>query len=167
MTHASLPADIDFIAQELSRRNWQMGTAESCTGGGIAAALTDKPGSSQWFAGALVVYTIPWKEKFLGVPKEVIQTYSVYSQETVAAMLDGLQTRYALPVGLAVSGIAGPGGAEPGKPVGTVFLGAFAGPHRAFLRELYHGDRLAVRQQTVAAAIHLLAQLLQNFPTLS
>ena len=157
----STATDIDAIAEELLRRKWHMGTAESCTGGGIAAALTDKPGSSAWFAGGLVVYTIPWKEGLLDVPPATIAAYGVYSQETVAAMLDGLQKRHGLQAGIAVSGIAGPGGAEPGKPVGTVFLGACAGPQRVFLHATYGGDRSTVRQQAVADGIHLLAALLR------
>ncbi len=159
MSHAD---PIEVIASELVRRNWQMATAESCTGGGIAAALTARPGSSQWFAGALVTYAIPWKIRLLGVKPEIIDEFGVVSAETVTAMLQGTLDNYQVQAAIAVSGIAGPTGAEPGKPVGTVFVGAATSHHCQVLEMHYQGDRDAVRQQAVQTGLELLARLLEQ-----
>ncbi len=153
---------IHSIAAALLDRGWTMATAESCTGGGIAAACTDVPGSSQWFAGAVVAYTIPWKERLLGVPAETIGHFGVVSHETVAAMLHGLQERHGVQAGIAVSGIAGPTGAEPGKPVGTVVLGAIADAAIDVRTFHFPGDRLAVRAAAVTEGLRLLDALLSQ-----
>lgn len=150
------------IAESLQARKWMMATAESCTGGMIAAELTALPGASGWFAGALVTYSIPWKERLLGVPAEVIGQYGVVSAETVQAMLEGLRQRYDVEAAIAVSGIAGPGGAEPGLPVGTVYLGACAGADCRVERFNFDGDRDTVRSSAVSAGLKMLAELLDK-----
>ncbi|MBR4125855.1 MAG: CinA family protein [Victivallales bacterium] len=160
MNPPELTANIQHIADELLRRGWWMATAESCTGGGIASALTAVPGSSQWFAGGLVTYIIPWKERLLGVPVATIEEFGVVSEETVQAMLQGLQVKQGVQAGIAVSGIAGPTGAEPGKPVGTVVVGVCAGS--TFVVETCHfsGDREMVRSSAVVHGIKMLEQVL-------
>ncbi len=155
---------IQSIAEELLKRGWWLATAESCTGGGIAAALTAVPGSSRWFAGGLVTYAVPWKERLLGVPHATIAQCGVVSEETVAAMLRGLQERHGVQAGVAVSGIAGPGGAEPGKPVGTVVVGACAGAARRVETCHFDGDREAVRASAVARGLAMLERLLRENP---
>ena len=152
------------IATELLKRNWLMGTAESCTGGMVATALTAVPGSSAWFAGALVTYAVPWKERLLGVPHEIIENQGVVSEPTVLAMLQGLRTRLGLDAGVAVSGIAGPGGAEPGKPVGTVVIGVFAGDCRKCETCHFSGDREAVRCAATEHALLMLERTLREIP---
>ena len=164
MSFPELSTTIEAIAGELMRRGWWMATAESCTGGGIASALTAVPGSSQWFAGGLVTYIIPWKERLLGVPADTIETFGVVSEETVSAMLQGLQSEQGVQAGIAVSGIAGPTGAEPGKPVGTVVLGVCAGNARVVETCHFTGDREAVR---TAAVIHGIAMLEKLFSEIS
>ena len=153
MKTPELSSELTRLGRLLCDRGWQMATAESCTGGAIATACTDIPGSSAWFAGAMVVYTVPWKEKFLGVPAETIENHGVVSEAVVAAMLEGLRERTGVQCGIAVSGIAGPTGAEPGKPVGTVVVGVMAGGTVRVTTRHFPGDREAVRAGVVAFGI--------------
>ena len=157
-----LDAEFAEIAQELLRRGWMMATAESCTGGAVAAACTDIPGSSAWFAGALVTYTVPWKVKYLGVPQRVVDEAGVVSEEVVSAMLDGLRRECGVQAGIAVSGIAGPTGAEPGKPVGTVVVGVDAGARRYVEMCHFPGDREGVRAAVVAFGVRKLREMLRE-----
>ncbi|NMA43037.1 MAG: CinA family protein [Oligosphaeraceae bacterium] len=150
------------IGLQLLQRSWLLGTAESCTGGSVAGILTEIPGSSQWFAGGLVTYSNEWKQKLLGVQALTLEKYGAVSSETVAEMLDGLLDRYALQAGIAVSGIAGPGGAVPGKPVGTVYIGVALGEERRVCRRQFSGDRRAVRIQSCTDALQELLRLLHG-----
>lgn len=159
-TYGEIRDTLGKVADALASRGWMLATAESCTGGGIAAACTDLPGSSTWFAGAFVTYSTSWKERFLGVPHDTVERHGVVSEEVVSAMLDGLVARTGVQCAIAVSGIAGPGGAEPGKPVGTVVLGVQAGASREVETLLFQGDRQAVRQATVKTALGKLARML-------
>jgi nicotinamide-nucleotide amidase len=132
-------------------------TAESCTGGWIAKALTDIAGSSQWFLEGFVAYSNESKVLTLGVPHFVLRSEGAVSEAAVRAMAGGALKRTAAQLAVAVTGIAGPGGAVPGKPVGTVWLG-WAERHGRAIRvavQLKHfrGDRDAVRRKTVRAAL--------------
>ena len=160
MSFPELTTNIQAIADELLKRGWWLATAESCTGGMIAEALTAVPGSSQWFAGGLVTYTIPWKERLLGVPPRTIEEFGVVSEDTVRAMLQGLREIHKVEAGIAVSGIAGPTGAEPGKPVGTVVVGAYAGPEMQVETCHFSGGRDEVRFSAVCHGIAMLENLL-------
>ena len=126
-------------------------TAESCTGGAIAAAITAIPGASDYFPGGIVSYSIPVKMALLGVPQAVIEHDGVVSAACAAAMAAGARRVLGADLALATTGIAGPSGAEPGKPVGTVHL-ALASPGREPVcrHKVYSGDRDAV----IAAATH-------------
>ena len=132
-------------------------TAESCTGGWIAKSLTDIAGSSQWFIEGFVTYSNESKRRRLGVPRSVLQTWGAVSEATVRAMARGALERSGAQVAVAVTGIAGPGGAVPGKPVGTVWLGWAVRRGRAIqvTAQLRHfrGERDAVRRKTVRAAL--------------
>ncbi len=138
-----------------SRRG--VATAESCTGGWIAKALTDIAGSSKWFAEGFVTYSNESKALRLGVPCSVLRNDGAVSEAAVRAMAAGALRRTGAQLAVAVTGIAGPGGAVPGKPVGTVWLG-WAERHGRAIRvavQLKHfrGDREAVRRKTVRAAL--------------
>jgi nicotinamide-nucleotide amidase len=140
-----------------------MATAEACTGGGIAAALTDIPGSSAWFAGAVVTYANEWKTQLLGVPTETLARHGAVSEETVHAMLSGLVANYGVTVGIAVSGIAGPGGGTAEKPVGTVVVGAIGPGWRDVRTMHFNGLRDTVRMRSATAGMNLLIEhLLEN-----
>jgi len=132
-------------------------TAESCTGGWIAKVLTDIPGSSRWFEEGFVTYSNAAKMRSLGVPDRVLANSGAVSEAVVKAMARGALLRSAAAIAVAVSGIAGPGGAVPGKPVGTVWL-CWAVRHGSRTRvstELRHfrGNRDAVRRKTVRVAL--------------
>ncbi len=132
-------------------------TAESCTGGWIAKALTDIPGSSQWFSEGFVTYSNEAKIRRLGVRRSLLESDGAVSEAAVRAMARGALDRSDAQIAVAVSGIAGPGGATPGKPVGTVWLcWAERSGRRVQMtsqRRQFRGDREAVRRKTVRAAL--------------
>ena len=132
-------------------------TAESCTGGWIAKALTDIAGSSQWFSEGFVTYSDAAKRQRLGVPRSVLKRHGAVSEAAVRAMARGALERAAVPVAVAVTGIAGPKGAVPGKPVGTVWLGWAVrrgrSVHIAVQLRHFRGARESVRRKTVQAAL--------------
>lgn len=142
------------VAEILQQRGQMLVTAESCTGGWIAKTLTDIAGSSAWFEAGLVAYSYEAKQALLGVRPETLAEYGAVSRETVVEMVSGALARYGASVAVAVTGIAGPGGATPGKPVGTIWIGWKRRGGYA-QSEIFHfaGDREAVRRHTVAAAL--------------
>ncbi|MFM2055193.1 MAG: hypothetical protein RL456_3230 [Pseudomonadota bacterium] len=155
------------LAHELRRRRAMMASAESCTGGLIAAACTGLAGSSEWFERGVVSYSNAAKVELLGVPQSLIDAHGAVSAEVAAAMAEGALTHSMAHYAVAVTGIAGPGGATPGKPVGTVWLacarrGAQA---RTGLLQL-QGDRASIRDQTVHQALRALRALVESTPPL-
>ncbi len=144
----------------LQERGWRLAVAESCTGGLVAAAVTDVPGASAWFLGGLVTYANAWKESLLGVPDATLRRHGAVSEPAVRHMLAGLQERFGVETAVAVSGIAGPTGGSPQKPVGTVFLGAAVPGHAEVTRHSFPGNRAAVRERAAAAALVMLRQAL-------
>lgn len=150
------------IAAALLRRRECFGTAESCTGGLIAAACTDLSGSSQWFERGVVTYSNAAKTELLGVPAELIARHGAVSAEVAERMAAGLLARAPVQWALAVTGIAGPTGGSAEKPVGTVWLAlAQAGQPVRVWRELFTGDRQAVRLQTLSSGLAALDRALQ------
>jgi nicotinamide-nucleotide amidase len=141
-------------------RGLKLATAESCTGGLVAARLTSVPGSSDVFVGAVVAYANEVKARELGVPQEILERHGAVSPEAAAAMASGVRERLGADVAVAVTGIAGPGGGSAEKPVGLVDLHA-EGPDGVLARELdFPGDREAIRARAAVAALHLLRTLL-------
>ena len=145
------------VGRHLLKAHRRAATAESCTGGWIAKALTDIPGSSEWFVEGFVTYNNESKIRRLGVPRAILKRHGAVSEATVRAMAAGALRRSDAQVAVAVTGIAGPGGAVPGKPVGTVWL-AWAIRHGSTIRiatalRRFRGDREAVRRKTVRAAL--------------
>lgn len=140
-------------------------TAESCTGGGVAAALTDIPGSSAWFERGYVTYSNAAKIADLGVEPAVLERHGAVSIETARLMAEGALRRSGADVVVALTGVAGPDGGTIEKPVGLVYL-AFArrGGQVQVIRELYAGNRAAVRRQAVAEALRRLAELARSAP---
>jgi nicotinamide-nucleotide amidase len=156
-TDRALAALAARVGRHLLQSRREVATAESCTGGWIAKALTDIAGSSQWFIEGFVTYSDDSKIHRLGVPRSVLQTRGAVSEASVRAMAIGALRRTAAELSVAVTGIAGPGGAVPGKPVGTVWLGwAVRRGHAirvAVQLKHFRGDRDAVRRKTVRAAL--------------
>jgi competence/damage-inducible protein CinA-like protein len=141
-------------------RGWTLATAESSTGGLVAARLTSVPGSSDVFLGAVVAYANEVKEQELDVPADVLERHGAVSAETAAAMAAAVRARLGADVAVAVTGIAGPGGGSDEKPVGLVYLHAQS-PEGGSARELnLPGTREAVRGRATAAALHLVRTLL-------
>ncbi|WP_217476731.1 CinA family protein [Stutzerimonas stutzeri] len=143
----------------LSAQAAQVTTAESCTGGGIAEAITRVAGSSAWFEAGFVTYSNLQKTHLLGVPTQLFDQVGAVSREVVEAMVRGAQRGGGARYAVAVSGIAGPGGGSPEKPVGTVWLAWADGDRLVAQRFLFGGDRQAVREQSVEAALVGLIQL--------
>jgi nicotinamide-nucleotide amidase len=153
-TDAELRVLAERVAEEALQRKLMLVTAESCSGGWIAKALTDLPGSSAWFDAGVVTYSYEAKEALLGVNPRTLEDTGAVSEETVLEMVSGALARFGAGAAVAVTGIAGPSGATPGKPVGTVWIGwkRRGGYAHAKLFQ-FAGDREAVRRQTVAAAL--------------
>jgi nicotinamide-nucleotide amidase len=145
------------LAKALRQRGWWLATAESCTGGLIAAACTSVAGSSEWFERGFVTYSNAAKSELLGVDAALIAAHGAVSETVVRAMALGALRRAAAHLAVAVTGIAGPGGAVPGKPVGTVWLAVAieGGAVRSWCLQL-DGDRSAVREATVHHALQAL-----------
>jgi len=134
-------------------RGTMIATAESCTGGLVAGAITSIAGSSGWFERGFVTYSDLAKEQQLGVASLTIERFGAVSEETAKAMAEGAVRGSAAQWAVAVTGIAGPDGGSPDKPVGTVWF-AWAGPdHLQALKRQFDGDRAAVRQASVQAAL--------------
>lgn len=138
----------------LERKGWVLATAESCTGGWIAEAVTAIAGSSAWFDTGFVTYSNTAKTRLLGVPTALLKTEGAVSEAVVRAMVEGALRASAAHVAVAVSGIAGPTGGSVEKPVGTVCL-AWAWPGQPVFSETCHfeGDRAGIRRQTVLHAL--------------
>ena len=160
------PEALDALARRVlgsaRRAGVRLGTAESLTGGLVAAALTGVPGSSETVRGGVVSYVNDVKHGVLGVPRETLERHGAVSAETARAMAQGARRDLGADVAVSVTGIAGPGGAEPGKPVGTVWVGlADAEGAEARLHE-FPGDRAQVRLLTVRAALERLEEALEG-----
>ncbi|HEU4627284.1 MAG TPA: nicotinamide-nucleotide amidohydrolase family protein [Steroidobacteraceae bacterium] len=138
-------------------------TAESCTAGWIAKAITDVPGSSQWFDSGFVTYSNAAKVRDLGVSQQTLDTYGAVSEQTVREMAHGALRATGADVAIAVSGIAGPNGGVPGKPVGTVWFAIASKRGDEVVvetrRQLFNRDRETIRRRAVEYALELVLQL--------
>ena len=154
-------AEVLKLADGLRRRGWRLASAESCTGGLIAAACTAVAGSSDWFERGFVSYSNAAKTDMLGVDAALIAEHGAVSEAVACAMALGALQRARVELSVAVTGIAGPGGATPGKPVGMVWLAVATrvepgATQATALRLQLDGDRAAVREQTVRLALQRL-----------
>lgn len=143
-------------------RGWTLATAESCTGGMVGTRLTDIPGSSDVYVGGIVAYSNAVKAAQLDVPREVLERYGAVSAESAAAMASGARRVLGADVAASVTGVAGPGGDTPGKPVGLVFLHVETPGGREALRLEIPGDRGRVRSRATAIVLHLLRRVLSR-----
>jgi nicotinamide-nucleotide amidase len=142
------------VGAALKARGFALATAESCTGGWIGAAVTAVPGSSDWYERGFITYTNVAKRETLGVGADILEQFGAVSEQTVKAMVAGALAKSHAQVAVAVSGVAGPTGGTPAKPVGTVCIawGLDSGQQLAESR-LFAGDREAVRRQSVECAL--------------
>lgn len=160
---------VEHLGQALRQRGWMLATAESCTGGLIAAACTELAGSSDWFERGFVSYSNAAKTELLGVPAALIERHGAVSEPVARAMAEGALHRAQAQCSLAVTGVAGPGGGSVDKPVGTVWFAWCLSPVKPGQAGCTHsqqlhlqGARHAVRSQTLAHALKHLQGLLQR-----
>ena len=151
------------LLAQMDAKGMTLATAESCTGGLIAAALTAIAGSSSVVVAGFVTYANDAKHKMVGVRQESLTQHGAVSEEVAREMAEGARGRAGVSLALSCTGIAGPGGATPGKPVGLVFVGcAREGAATIVERHVFPGDRAAVRAATVAAAFDLAARSIKG-----
>jgi nicotinamide-nucleotide amidase len=149
------------LGDNLRARGWMIATAESCTGGWIGQVLTSIPGSSDWYERGFITYANAAKQEMLGVPAATLEQHGAVSEETTRAMATGALAHSHAQAALAISGIAGPGGGTPQKPVGTVCYGwALADGTQMSSTCRLDGDREEVRSRAVAAALRGLIELI-------
>lgn len=154
------------VGHALQDKGWLLATAESCTGGGVAQAITEVSGSSDWFECGFVSYSNVAKSEMLDVSPALLAQFGAVSEEVAAAMAEGAIANSEAHISLSTTGIAGPGGAVPGKPVGTVCFAWSVERHghlHTFTERLvFQGDRQAVRQQTVVHALQGLLRFIEQ-----
>ncbi|MHB1294251.1 MAG: CinA family protein [Anaerolineae bacterium] len=151
---------VEGIGRALTASGWTLGTAESCTGGLVGHWITNLAGSSEFFVGGVVAYANATKERVLGVPWEHLEAYGAVSAEVALDMAYGARRVLGCTYAVAVTGVAGPGGGTPAKPVGTVYISA-VGPHGEIARRYqWAADRLGNKELSAQAALELLVELL-------
>jgi nicotinamide-nucleotide amidase len=149
-----------IVLDEARSRGWWIAAAESCTGGLVSARLTKVPGSSEVFRGGVVAYDDEVKVEALGVPRELLERHGAVSPETAEAMATGARDELRVEVAVSVTGVAGPGGGSPEKPVGLVYLHAVTPDQSHGVELRLPGNREAVRRRAAVSALHLLRRLL-------
>jgi nicotinamide-nucleotide amidase len=148
------------VLERLRRGRHRLGVAESCTGGLVSARITAVPGSSDTFIGGVVAYADVIKSATLHVPPATIEAHGAVSEETARALVEGAQRVFAVDASVAVTGIAGPGGGTPEKPVGTTWLAARVRTETRTARRVFPGDRDEIRQRAAQAVLDLLRRML-------
>lgn len=152
----------EWLGPNLSRREWHLTTAESCTGGLIAHRITNVSGSSGYFERGFITYSNEAKMEILKVPEDVLITHGAVSEPTARAMAEGARKSAGSEVGLSVTGIAGPSGGSPEKPVGTVFMAVSLPSGTRCSHFLFEGGRVQVKEQTADAALEMLREALKE-----
>ena len=141
------------LGEMLKAKGWKVSCAESCTGGGLAYAITSVAGSSNWFERSFVTYSNAAKSELLQVGKRTLDQFGAVSQQTVLAMARGCAVKTAADLTIAVSGIAGPDGGSDEKPVGLVWFGFYVNGDLSAQQHIFSGDRQSVRNQAVETAL--------------
>lgn len=150
------------VAKLLTEQKLTLAIAESCTGGLITHRLTNIPGSSVFLIAGVTAYAYEAKVVALGVPWETLNKYGAVSEETAYAMARGVRERFSTSLGLSVTGIAGPGGATPDKPVGLTYIALVDQSDKVIERHIWPGNRLRVKEQSAQAALELLKRYLER-----
>jgi PncC family amidohydrolase len=148
------------LVETLKKEGMTITTAESCTGGLIAAAITDVPGSSEVFKRGFVTYCDEAKHEMLGVSEEVLATDTAVSERVASEMAEGAAKAAKADAAISVTGIAGPGGGSADKPVGLVYIGIYVKGKKIVVKHVFEGTRAEVREQAVRSAIHSMRVLL-------
>ena len=145
----------------LRQRGGTISVAESCTGGLLASRITDVPGSSAYFRGGIVAYQNDVKERLLGVSPEILKRFGAVSEESARAMAHGCRKLFSSDIAVAITGIAGPGGGSPNKPVGLVYIAVSALDKVACERFFWSGDRALNKESSVRAALNMVVRTLK------
>jgi len=143
------------LGEALTHRHWTIATVESCTAGGLSYRITEVPGASAYFVGGIVAYDNRVKIEWIGVSGDLFMRHGAVSAEVAGAMSEGGRVRFDTDICLAITGIAGPGGGTPDKPVGTVFVAASSRTRTTTERFRFRGNRDAVRQRAIDAALKM------------
>lgn len=152
----------EAIGQALLQRGWTLATAESCTAGLVSHHITNVPGSSEYFVGGIVAYSNAAKANLLGVHQSTLDSQGAVSRETALEMARGVRRALEADVGVSVTGIAGPGGGTPEKPVGLTWVAVSSLIGERVGRHIWKGDRAANKARSAEAAMALLLELLQE-----
>jgi len=148
------------VGKLLAERGWTLGVAESCTGGLIGHCITNVPGSSEFFVGGVVAYANKVKRDLLGVPEDVLTRHGAVSGEVALAMAESVRDLLGADAGLSITGIAGPSGGTPAKPVGTTFIAVATPLGQEVRRHLWSSDRLDNKRHSASAALALMEEWL-------
>lgn len=148
------------VGEMLRARGLTMAVAESCTGGKLGDMITDVPGSSDYFVGGVISYSNDAKERFLGVSRSVLATKGAVSEEVADQMASGVRKAFKADIGIGITGIAGPSGATPAKPVGLVYIAVSSGDRSVCVSNNFGGGRENVKMQAAEKALHLLRDFL-------
>ncbi len=151
-----------LVGELLYSRGLHLAVAESCTGGLIGHRLTNVPGSSNYYSGSVTAYANEAKARLLGVRWETLEKYGAVSQESALEMARGVRKALVADIGVSVSGVAGPGGGTPDKPIGLTWIGLSAADREQTWRFVWPGDRLAVKEQSAQAVLQLLVDYLSG-----
>jgi PncC family amidohydrolase len=150
------------VGELLRRRGLRLAVAESCTGGLLGHRLTNVPGSSTYFVGGVISYAYEAKVRLLGVTWDTLEAHGAVSRETVIEMARGVRKLLAADIGVSISGIAGPGGSTPEKPVGLTWIGLSAQDFEDAWSAIWEGERVSNKEMSAEAALRLLIQYLRD-----
>ena len=161
----AMDTDLEVLVGKLLRQSGlRLSVAESCTGGLIGHRITNVPGSSTYYMGSVTAYAYEAKVRILRVKWRTLETYGAVSEETVLEMAKGVRRALAADIGLSISGIAGPGGGTPEKPVGLTWIGVSSYSVNRAWQYVWEGDRLSVKEQSAEQALRCLVEFLQDHP---
>lgn len=150
------------VGKWLTAKRYTLAVAESCTGGLITHRLTNVPGSSAYLVASVVAYAYEAKVAALGVSWDTLNTFGAVSEETVREMARGVREKFASTLGLAVTGIAGPGGGTPAKPVGLTYIALASADDLQVERHVWRGNRIQIKEQSAEAALLLVKNYLEK-----
>lgn len=152
------------VGDALRARGWTVALGESCTGGLVGHRLTQVPGSSEYFLGGVVAYAYDAKERLLGVHHQTLYDHGAVSRETAVEMAHGARVAFGADLGVSVTGIAGPGGGMPDKPVGLTWIAASTRSGDMAKRHLWQGDRISNKERAADATLELILRVLAEQP---
>lgn len=152
----------NIVGELLRRRGLRLAVAESCTGGLVSHLITNVPGSSTYFMGGVIAYAYEAKVRLLGVSWQTLEKHGAVSQETVLEMAAGVRKALAADIGISVSGIAGPSGGTPEKPVGLTWIGLSTEGGDEAYSYIWEGNRMAVKEKSARQALRMLKDYLES-----